>query len=137
MKRFLLDTNVISELRKTKPHGAAVAWIRSLRPIQVFVSTASIGELQRGAEITKRQDPQKAAELESWIDTVVDQVQLLMMDEACFREWARIMQHKTGDLAIDGMIAATARVHELIVATRNESDFKQFGVEIVNPFITK
>lgn len=133
MKRFLLDTNVISELRKTKPHGAAVAWIRSLRPIQVFVSTASIGELQRGAEITKRQDPQKASELESWIDTVVDQVQLLTMDEACFREWARIMQHKT----IDGMIAATARVHELIVATRNESDFKQFGVEIVNPFITK
>lgn len=134
VKRFLLDTNVVSELRKQKPHGAVVAWFKLLQPIQIYVSTATIGELQYGVELTRRQDPERAARFESWITALVDGVQLLAMDEECFREWARLMQHKSGDITIDGMLAATAKTHGLVVATRNEIDFKHFDVEILNPF---
>jgi predicted nucleic acid-binding protein len=137
VKRFLLDTNVVSELRKPKPHGSVVAWVRSLQPAQIFVSSVTIGELQYGAELTRRQDPQRASELDAWITAVVEGTQLLSMDDNCFREWARLMQHKSEDMLLDGMIAATAHVHGLTVATRNETDFKHFSVEILNPFKTK
>ncbi len=134
VNRFLFDTNVVSELRKAKPHGAVVAWFKLLQPIQIYVSTATIGELQYGVELTRRQDPDRAAKFESWIEYLVDGVQLLSMDEECFREWAKLIQHNSGDITIDGMIAATAKVHGLVVATRNESEFRHFDVEMFNPF---
>jgi predicted nucleic acid-binding protein len=137
MKRFLLDTNVVSELRKLRPHGAVVAWLRSLQPIQVSISAVTIGELQYGSELTRRQDAKRASELDAWIQSIVDGAQLLSMDDICFREWARLMQHKSHDMLVDGMLAATARIHGLTIATRDEADFKQFGVEIVNPFKTR
>lgn len=134
MKRYLLDTNIISELRKPRPHGAVVAWLRSLKPIQIYLSAVTVGELQYGAELTRRQDPQKAAELETWISTVRDGIQLLTMDDLCWREWARLRQHKSDTLLVDAMLAATARVHDLTIATRDEADFRHFDVEIFNPF---
>ena len=137
MKRFLFDTNVISELRKPRPHGAVVAWFKLLHPIQIFVSAVTIGELQYGAELTRRQDPQRAAELDDWITGVVDGVQLLTMDDLCCREWARLRQHKSDTLLVDAMLAATARVHSLTIATRDEVDFRHFEVEILNPFKLK
>lgn len=132
--RYILDTNVVSELRKPRPHGAVVAWMRTLKPMQIFVSAVTIGELQYGAEVTRRQDRRRAEELDQWISEVADGVQLLDMDVACAREWARIMQRKSPEIILDGMIAAAARIHGLAVATRDEADFKQFGVEIFNPF---
>lgn len=134
MKRYLLDTNIISELRKPRPHGAVVAWLRSLKPIQIYLSAVTVGELQYGAELTRRQDPQKAAELETWISTVRDGIQLLTMDDLCCREWVRLRQHKSDTLLVDAMLAATARVHDLTIATRDEADFRHFDVEIFNPF---
>jgi len=134
MNRYLLDTNVVSEVRKRKPHGAVVAWLRSLREDQVFLSAVALGELQAGIELTRAQDADKAREIELWVDQLTNSYQILPMDTACFREWGRLMHGKSDRLIEDGMIAATARIHDLIVATRNERDFTPFDVRVLNPF---
>ena len=134
MKRFLLDTNVVSELRKPKPHGAVIAWLSQLRDEQLFLSAVTLGELQAGIERTRAQDAMKAQEIESWVDRLAESIQVLPMDARCFREWARLMNGKSDTLVEDAMIAATARVHGLTVATRNERDFKALGVVLLNPF---
>lgn len=134
---FLLDTNVISELRKPKPHGGVVAWIERVPEHQLFLSALSLGELQAGVELTRRQDSQKAAEIETWIDQVAQSYQILAMDTHGFREWARLMDGRAGDLMEDAMIAATARVHGLTVVTRNVRDFSAFKVQLVNPFSSR
>lgn len=136
MIRYLLDTNVISELRKTKPHGAVVAWLQTLTVEQIFLSAVTIGELQTGVELTRRHDPAKAGEIESWLNSVEMSFAFVSMDPACFREWSRLMAGKPDALREDAMIAATARVHGFRVATRDEKDFKHLGVEILNPFIS-
>ena len=134
VKGYLFDINVISDLRKAKPHGAVLVWARSLPFEEVFLSTVTIGELQVGVELTRYQDPVKAAEIEAWIDNLVRQVQILPMDTVCFREWARLMRGRPTQLKADAMLAATVRVHRLTLATRNEADFKHFDVEVFNPF---
>ena len=134
---FLLDTNVISELRKPKPHGGVVAWIEQVPEHRLFLSALSLGELQAGVELTRRQDSKKAAEIEGWIDQVTQSYQILPMDTYAFREWARLMDGHTSDLMEDAMIAATARVHGLAVVTRNVRDFSSLKVELVNPFSSR
>jgi predicted nucleic acid-binding protein len=132
--RYLLDTNVISELRKTKPHGAVLAWMKTLSVEQIFLSAVTMAELQVGVELTRRQDAVKAREIESWLTFVETTYAFIPMDSACFREWARMMAGKSDALREDAMIAATARVYGFEVATRDEGDFKRLGVRIVNPF---
>jgi len=117
-----------------RPHGAVIAWSSSVEEARLFLSAVTLGELQAGIERTRRQDPAKAAELERWLDGLPASYQVLPMDTTCFREWARIMEGKSPELLEDAMIAATARVHHLIVATRNERDFKQLDVRTFNPF---
>jgi predicted nucleic acid-binding protein len=132
--RYLLDTNVISELRKIRPHGAVVAWLETLRAEQIFLSAVTIGELQTGVELTRRQDAAKASEIETWLTYVEMSYAFVSMDPACFRQWSRLMAEKPESLREDAMIAATAAVHGFIVATRDEKDFKHLGVKIINPF---
>jgi predicted nucleic acid-binding protein len=134
VNQYLLDTNVVSELRKMRPHGAVVAWISAMEESKLFISAVTLGELQVGIERTRGQDPSKASELEGWVDRAPAAYQVLPMDTACFREWGRIMNKKPPELLQDAMIAATARVHRLIVATRNEQDFKLLEVRTFNPF---
>ena len=134
MNRYLLDTNVVSELRKAKPHGAVLAWLKELQESQIYLSAVTIGELQAGVERARSQNPDEAAHIQSWIDLIEDSYQVLPMDSRCFREWARLMNGKPDDLLEDTMIAATARIHEMIVATRNERDFVSLGVQVFNPF---
>jgi predicted nucleic acid-binding protein len=132
--RYLLDTNVISELRKPRPHGAVVAWLESLDDAQLFLSAVTLGEIQAGIEITREQDARKAGDIEVWLDMVAGAYNVLPMDAAVFRAWARLMHRKSDTLYEDAMIAATAKVNGLTVATRNVADFKALGVEIFNPF---
>jgi predicted nucleic acid-binding protein len=134
MNRYLLDTNVVSELRKLKPHGAVLGWLKQLQESQIYLSAVTLGELQAGVEHTRGQDSNKAAQIQSWIDLLEESYQVLPMDSSCFREWARLMSGKSDELLEDIMIAATARIHELTVATRNERDFVSLGVRIFNPF---
>jgi predicted nucleic acid-binding protein len=134
MNRYLLDTNVISELRKAKPYGGVKAWLDGLRTDQIYLSAVTMGELQAGVELTRIQDPEKAREIELWIDNLPNTMFVLAMDLICFREWGRVMRDKPDSLNMDAMIAATAKVHGLVVATRNERDFRNLGIEIYNPF---
>src|ERR1035438_8219718 len=128
MKRYLLDTNVVSELRKHNPHGAVVAWLTALQEDQIFLSAVTLSELQAGIELTRRQDPIKASEIEHWADQLEASYQVLPMDSVTFREWGRLMHGKSDHLIEDGMIAATARKFDLIVATRNEEDLDRKSV---------
>lgn len=134
---YLLDTNVISELRKSKPHGAVLAWFTSIPADEIAIPAVVIGEIQDGAEITRRQDQTKAAEIEAWLDYIMANFTVLPMDGPMFREWARLLAGKPDDLSGDAMIAATARIHDLIVVTRNVKDFASFGVKVFNPFSGK
>jgi predicted nucleic acid-binding protein len=133
---YLLDTNVVSELRKPKPHGAVVQWITATADADLYVSAVTIGEIQAGIELTREQDPAKAAELEQWLDHVSASFNVVPMDAAAFREWAVLMHRASNTLYEDAMIAATARVHRFTVVTRNVTDFKPFKVDILNPFTT-
>ena len=131
---YLLDTNVVSELRKQRPHGGVVAWLESIDDAQLYLSAVTIGEIQAGIELTREQDPEKANEIEAWLEWVAGAYNVLPMDAATFRSWARLMHRKSDTLYEDAMIAATAKVHGLTVATRNVSDFKALGLEVFNPF---
>jgi predicted nucleic acid-binding protein len=131
---YLLDTNVVSELRRVRPHGAVLAWLRSVDHRLLRLSAVSLGEIQAGIELTRDQDPGRAAEIERWADEVARTYEVLSMDTPVFRAWARLMHGKPDALADDARIAATAFVHNLIVVTRNVRDFQPFGVPTFNPF---
>ena len=131
---YLLDTNVVSELRKPKPHGGVVAWFESMDDTKLFLSAVTLGEIQAGVEITREQDAAKAAEIEGWLELVAASYNVLPIDAAVFRRWARLMHGKSNTLYEDAMIAATAHVHGLTVVTRNAADFKSFGITLLNPF---
>jgi len=134
LSRFLLDTNVISETRRVRPHGALLSWLKSVDAEDLAVPAVAVAELQFGAELTRLQDQAKAAELDSWIDQIVSTYQVIAMDAACFREFARLIQGHSDTLREDAMIAATARIHGMTIATRNERDFQSFAVPVFNPF---
>jgi len=131
---YLLDTNVVSELRRPRPHGGVLAWLESLDDAQLYLSAVTLGEIQAGIEITREQDLDKAKEIEAWLELVAGAYNVLPMDAVVFRAWAKLMHGKSDTLYEDAMIAATAKVHGLTVATRNVVDFNVFGVEVFNPF---
>ncbi len=134
---YLLDTNIVSELRRPRPHGALVAWLRNIRNDDLHISAVTIGEIQSGIEMTREQDEAKAAEIEAWLEQVAETYNVLSMDAQIFRSWARLMHRRTDDLVEDAMIAATAAFHNLTVVTRNVRDFSGFDVRTLNPLATK
>jgi len=133
---YLLDTNVVSELRRVRPHGAVLAWLRAIPDSDLHLSAVTIGELQAGVEITRERDPAKAQEIEAWLEQVAATYNILAMDARAFRSWARLMHRRSNQLIEDAMIAATAEVHNLTVVTRDIRDFALLGVRTLNPFDT-
>lgn len=131
---FVLDTNVVSELRRARPHGAVLAWLKSVDDSRLYLSAVTIGEIQRGIEVTREANPSRARELQRWLAEVEDAWNVLPMTAACFRRWAEMTHRRPAAQAMDAMIAATAAVHGFGVATRNIKDFKPFGVDLVDPF---
>lgn len=131
---YLLDTNVVSELRKPRPHGAVVAWLQSVDDTHLHLATVTLGEIQAGIELTREQDAAKAREIEGWLDLVTESCNVLPMDGPAIRCWAKFMHRKSDTLYEDAMIAAIAKVNGLTVATRNVADFAAFGIEVFNPF---
>ena len=131
---YLLDTNVVCELRRPRPHGGVVAWLQAVPDEHLHLCAVTLGELQAGVEITREQDAAKAEAIEAWIDQVEGLWNVLPMDGRIFRAWARLMHRRSDELIEDAMIAATALVHNLTVVTRNLRDFEPLGVRTVNPF---
>jgi hypothetical protein len=131
---YLLDTNVVSELRRPRPHGAVVAWVEAIPDEHLHVSAVTLGELQAGVEITRERDSNKAAEIEAWISRIAGLYNVLPLDGSCFRAWAKLIHRKPDNLVMDALIAATAAVHDLTVVTRNVRDFQRLGSSTLNPW---
>lgn len=108
--------------------------MRDVPADQLFLSAVTVGEIQAGIEMTREQDDAKAEELETWLNKVLDSYGVLPIDAVVFREWARLKHRKSDTLIEEALIAATAKVHRLTVVTRNVSDFRQFSVDVLNPF---
>jgi len=131
---YLLDTNVISELRRRKPHGAVVAWLESVDDSLLHLSAVTLGEIQMGIERTRMQDAAKAEALSHWLGAVEDTYNVLPMPGKAFRLWAQLMHRRSDTLNEDAMIAATAKLGGMVVVTRNVNDFLPFDLPILNPF---
>jgi predicted nucleic acid-binding protein len=131
---YLLDTNIVSELRKPRPRPELVAWLEAIEEANLHLSAVTIGEVQAGIELTRDQDPAKAAKIEAWAQQLADSYSVLPMDAASFRIWAKLMHRQSNTVIEDAMIAATAKMHNLTVVTRNVRDFARFDVPVLNPF---
>lgn len=133
---YLLDTNVLSELRKGKRANAAVrAWTASLPDEDVFVSVLTLGEIRRGIESIRRRDAKAATALDSWLGRIhaLHGDRIIGIDQAIAEEWGR-MSVPDPISPIDGLLAATAQVNGLTLATRNTGDVEATGVECFDPF---
>lgn len=133
---YLLDTNVISELRKGERADRNVtAWFAGLADEEIFFSVLTIGEIRRGIESVRRRDLDSAAALDRWLallsETYGDRI--LAIDRAIAEEWGRINVPDPLPV-VDGLLAATSRVMGLTLATRNVADVEGTGVELVDPF---
>ena len=111
-----------------------MAWLDGVADEHLFLSAATLGELQAGVETTRDQDAAKAQAIEAWIEQVAQTWNVLPMDGGTFRVWARLMYRRSNPLIEDAMIAATAIVNHLVVVTRNLREFEPFGVETLDPF---
>lgn len=130
---YLVDTNVVSEARRGTPE--AVAWLRSQDPLGVYLSVITLGEIMRGIALKQKSDQRAAAHLAEWLRKLRHDhaERILPITDQVAVEWGRVAALRPrGDA--DGLIAATAIVHDLIVVTRNVSDFSDTGVSVINPW---
>ena len=133
---YLLDTNILSELRRGPRCDAKVAqWAHSTRSDRHCISVLSLGEIRKGIENLRRKSPQQCPAFENWLLTLQAdyEADILPITDAISDQWGRMMAQQTLPV-IDGLLAATALTHGLTVATRNIADFENSDVAVVNPF---
>ena len=130
---YLVDTNVVSEARRGT--RAAVAWLKSVNPADVHLSVITLGEIMRGIALKEKSDPAAAAQLTAWLQTLRHHYadRILPITDQIAVEWGRIAALRPrGDA--DGLIAATAIVHDYMLVTRNVSDFEDTRATVINPW---
>jgi toxin FitB len=130
---YLLDTCVISEARRgTLP---AVKWLQGAQSDTLFMSVITVGEIMKGVMMKLRHDPPAAASLLRWLDELrfVYAARILPIDDAVATTWGRLMAERTRPVA-DALIAATAKVHNKVLVTRNVADFDGTGVDVIDPW---
>ncbi len=135
---FLLDTNVLSEPGRRKPHAAVVDWLRQQDPEQLFVSVLTLGELAFGAEARARRDPVAGRRFTAWLGMLranYDERVLPVTGEIA-ESWGRLRARRPLPV-IDGLLAATASVHRLTLVTRNVRDFDDLGVRLLDPWLDR
>jgi predicted nucleic acid-binding protein len=134
---FLVDTNVVSELRKGPRTNARVrSWYDSVDAPALWMSVLSLGEIRRGVENVRRRDPAGATALDRWLQRLSrdHRGRVLPVTSAISDAWGAL-DARTGPLPIvDGLLAATAIVHELILVTRNVADFTRTGIDVFDPW---
>lgn len=132
---FLLDTNILAELRKPRPHRGVMSWFEAAEGSQLHLSVLVAGEIQQGVARLQARDPRRAAAYDTWLQTLRREYaeRLLPVTEEIALEWGRL---NAGDPlpVLDGFLAATARVHDLTIVTRNVRDFARTEVAVLNPF---
>lgn len=133
---YLLDTNVVSELRKTRPNPHVAGWHESQRRAEAYLSTLVVGEIRQGIERVRPRDPRQADGLERWLTRLLsaygNRILPITIDVA--QEWGRLNAHPQPPSAVDGLLAATAKVHRLTLVTRSVADVARTGVVLLNPF---
>jgi toxin FitB len=132
---YLLDTNVVSELRKRSPDPYVLTWYQSLSSAEIFISALTIGKIRQGIERLRRKDRARADRLEHWLSglQLTYQDHIVAIDAGIADEWGRM--NVPGPLpVIDGLLAATARAHGWTLATRNTADLASSGAALFNPF---
>ena len=139
MVKYLLDTNIISEIRKgPRCHPNVAAWYSNIEEESLYLSVLVLGEIRKGIEGLRDRDAGKANELDLWLEQLQTsfQSQILPVDTAISQEWGRLSSLHTVP-AIDGLLAATATAHRLVLVTRNTRDFADLGIHLLNPFETR
>jgi toxin FitB len=132
---ILLDTVVLSEPRKARPNANVMKWLKSQQDAALFISVISLGEIERGIEKARKIDPDFSVALAHWLETLFRLYgdRILPVTPPIARLWGQLSAQLGHDGA-DLLIASTARVHRLTVATRNVKHFEKMGVGLVNPF---
>ena len=134
---FLLDTNIISEVRKGRRSDPNVSnWYAGLIESQLFISSLTIGEIRRGIELARRRrDVDQAEALETWLQTVIQRFsgRILTVDTEEADTWGQISAIRPVPV-VDGLLAATAMAHDMTLVTRNVSDVEGLGVRVLDPF---
>jgi predicted nucleic acid-binding protein len=138
--RYLLDTNVVSEVTKPKPHEHVWAWYNSIPDDQLAISAITVRELAYGVANAEKQKSPRAAKYAAGLQSIRSGFagRILAIDEAVALEWAKLLVKQLKHVDDKGLVA-TAKIHDLIMVSRNEDDVSGYGVEILNPFkkITK
>jgi predicted nucleic acid-binding protein len=132
---YLLDTNVVSEFRRQLPDAGATTWIDSVRSSQLFLSVMVVGELRQGVERLATRDPQQAAAIGAWCEGLVRGYsdRIVPVTQEIAGTWGRL-NAATPLPVVDGLMAATALVHDWTLVTRNTADVERTGVKVLNPF---
>jgi toxin FitB len=133
---YLIDTNIISEVRKGKRCDPNVAaWYASIDDADLYLSPLVLGEIRKGIELARPRDPERAERLEAWLEDVAAAFgdRILPVDHAVADEWGRMSAHRPVAV-IDGLLAATAKVHRITLVTRNAKDVEGLGARVLNPF---